>query len=218
MQGVQVTTVAGTPSSFSSVADDATLGQLELGLALDSVAAYAVGPYGAERVRNRRPSADSEWIGTELNRARQLGNLLVRGDGFRPEPVSSIESVLAALAAEGAVLEGPDLAGLCRTLEAMQLVSAELRRIAKEAPAVALLAVELPPRDLTRLLADALEADGTVKDAASAQLARARRQVRETRTRLVALLEGLLRSLSPQHAPPEASVTVRSGRYVIPVF
>ena len=84
-EGVQVTTVAGTPSSFSHVADDATLAQLELRPALECVAAYAVGPLGAERVLNRRPSADAEWIGAELNRTRQLANLLVRGDGFRPE-------------------------------------------------------------------------------------------------------------------------------------
>jgi DNA mismatch repair protein MutS2 len=41
--------------------------------------------------------------------------------------------------------------------------------------------------------------------------------VRETRSRLVALLESILRSLGP-HAPTDATVTVRGGRYVIPVL
>src|SRR2546422_6641339 len=55
-----------------------------------------------------------------------------------------------------------------------------------------------------------LEADGTVRDAASPELERARRRLRETRARLIAALEGILRSLGPQHAPVDATVTVRS--------
>ncbi|MBI4503093.1 MAG: Smr/MutS family protein [Gemmatimonadetes bacterium] len=217
-EGVQVTAFTGTPSAFREVADRPALAQLELAAALECVAAFAAGPHGAERVRARRPVADLQWIRSELDRVRQLSDLLGRGDGFRPEAVASVERVLSVLAADGAVLEGPELAELRRTLEAMHLVSAELRRIAKEAPAVAALAVELPPRELTRLLAGALEPDGAVRDGASPQLARARRKVRDTRARLVALLDGLLRSLGPQHAPPEGTVTVRGGRYVIPVF
>jgi DNA mismatch repair protein MutS2 len=215
---VQVTTLAGTPSSFRQVASDATLDQLEFKETLAQVASRAVGLHGAERVRQRRPIADVASARAELKRVQELARLLDGPDGFRPEPVGSIDTVRAALEHEGAVLEGAELAQLRRTLEAMQLVAAQLRRIAREAPAVASIAVDVPPRELVALLAGALEADGAVRDGASPQLARARRSIQGTRAKLVALLEGMLRSLGPQHTPAESTVTVRGGRYVIPVL
>ncbi len=212
-----MTKVTGTPFSFRGVATVQTLAQLELAPALDCVAEYAVGPAGAERVRSRRPVADIDWIRTELGRVRELAELLGRGDGFQPEPVTSVERVLAALSAEGGVLEGVDLAGFRVILEAMHRVASELRRIQKDAPLVAALDAPLPPRELIGLLEMSLEPDGAVKDGASPQVARARRSVRDLRARLVAQLESILRGLGP-HAPPEATVTIRGGRYVIPVL
>ncbi|MBI4420149.1 MAG: hypothetical protein HY560_04925, partial [Gemmatimonadetes bacterium] len=213
-----MTGFTGTPSSLEPVASAEALEQLEFPAALESVARLAVGPHGASRVRARWPLADLEGVRAELRRVRELGDLLRRGDAFRPEPVGDVEPVLEVLAIDGGVLEGADLAGLRRLLEAMHLVAGELRRIEREAPAMASLAAPVPPRDLIGALGDALEADGAVKDTASAELGRARRRVRATRARLIALLEGILRGLSPQHAPADATVTVRGGRYVIPVF
>ena len=211
-----MTTFTGTPSSFPAVSSADTLVQLELGRALECVAEFAVGPHGADRVRSRRPSSDAEWIRAELNRVRELGDLLGRGDGFRPEVVGSVEHVLGVLSAEGGVLEGPELAEFRRTLDAMHLVLAQLRRIARDAPAVAAIAVDVPPREVQRILTESIETDGSVRDAASPELGRARRRVRETRAKLVSLLESILRGLG-SHAPADATVTVRGGRYVIPV-
>src|SRR5262245_31180465 len=138
----------GTPSSFPPVAAAETLEQLELAEALECVAQFAVGPFGADRVKSRRPVADLAVIHTELERARQLSDLIGRGEGFRPEPVTSVDRVLHTLSADGGVLEGPDLAEFRRVLEAMHQVRGELLRIAKDAPDVAALAVDVPPREL----------------------------------------------------------------------
>ena len=54
-------------------------------------------------------------------------------------------------------------------------------------------------------------------DGASRDLARARKAVRDVRTKLVARLERLLQGLDPQDRAPDAAVTLRAGRYVIPV-
>src|SRR5436309_2243981 len=48
-------------------------------------------------------------------------------------------------------------------------------------------------------------------------VARARRAVREARHRLVERLEAILGALDPSEHAPDAAVTVRGGRYVIPV-
>ncbi len=74
-----------------------------------------------------------------------------------------------------------------------------------------------PRAQLEDALAVALEPDGLVKDAASRDLAQARRDVREVREELVKRLGGILAGLDARLVPPDASATVRGGRYVIPV-
>ena len=53
--------------------------------------------------------------------------------------------------------------------------------------------------------------------AASPRLAAARREVHEARQRLVRRLESLLRGLDASSVPQGAAVTMREGRYVVPV-
>jgi len=66
-------------------------------------------------------------------------------------------------------------------------------------------------------VAGAIAPDGEVLDGASRELARARKAVRDVRSKLVARLERLLQGLDPQDRAPDAAVTLRAGRYVIPV-
>src|SRR5213076_209220 len=56
-----------------------------------------------------------------------------------------------------------------------------------------------------------------VLDAASRNLARARQGVREARQRLVGRLDAMLGALDPTDRAPDAAVTLRGGRYVIPI-
>ena len=59
--------------------------------------------------------------------------------------------------------------------------------------------------------------DGTVKDDASPALRRVRRELRSAEGDLVRLLERAIERLDPHHRVSDMSVTVRDGRYVIPV-
>ncbi len=98
-----------------------------------------------------------------------------------------------------------------------RLVAAELARLAPDAPRVATLRAAPLPKDLETRLQESLDADGSVRDGASRGLARARQAVRETRQRLIAKLEALLGALDDRERAPDAAVTVRGGRYVVPV-
>lgn len=212
-----MTKLTGTPFSFSGVVSDSVLTQLEFAAALDVVAGFAVGPLGAESVRVRRPVSDAGLIRDELEQVDTLAGLLRKGDGFRPEPIADLDAVFGLLDTPGTAAEGPMLADVQRALAAMQLVGRDLARVSREAPALKPLLVELPPSELAKSIAAALEADGTVKENASPEITKARRKIRDARSRLVSFLEGLVRSLG-SHAPPDAVVTVRNGRYVIPVL
>jgi DNA mismatch repair protein MutS2 len=196
---------------------ESALAAIEFPAALDLVAQHAVSSLGAARVRSLRPKIDAWLVGHELERVGQYLARRDAGEDLRPEPFPDIATALARLRLEGSVLEGKELADIGVALSAARAVHGRVSRVARLAPLVAALGVEPPPRPLEDALGTALEPDGLVKDAASRDLAQARRDVREVREELVKRLAGILASLETRLVPPDAAATVRGGRYVIPV-
>ena len=195
----------------------AVLDTLEFPAALERVAAFAAGPLGAARVRARMPDADAPRVRDALAQVAELAALIITDDTLRAEPVPDLTESLALLRVPGSALEGTALGVFAVALAAAQVVGAALGRLERDAPRSAALRVPLPPRQLETRLREAIDPAGDVLDGASRELARARRAVREARAKLVARLERLLTDLDPQDRAPDAAVTVRAGRYVIPV-
>ena len=215
--GVPAHMQGGTPLPLPPEQSADALETIEFAAVLELVAAHAAGPLGAARVRARRPSEDVAWITGELARAGEVAALFRRGDALLAEPVPDVSRALGRLRIEGSVLDGPELARLQRVLVAARLVHADLRRVVETAPLAAALARPLPDKTLERRLEQSLDPEGTLLDTASPRLAAARREVHAARHRLIRKLESMLRGLDANVAPGDASVTVRGGRYVIPV-
>jgi DNA mismatch repair protein MutS2 len=217
LDGVPAHTQGGTPSPLPQEQCGEALETIEFAEVVELVAGLAVGPMGAARVRARRPTDESGWIAGELARAGEVAALFRRGDTLQAEPIPDVGQALARLRIPGSVLEAADLARLQRVLVDARLVHGDLRRVAETAPLAAALASPLPEAKLERRLEQSVDADGAVLDTASPRLAAARREVHAARQRLLRKLESLLRGLDSSAAPADASVTVRGGRYVIPV-
>jgi DNA mismatch repair protein MutS2 len=196
------------------------LDTLEFPAALARVAAHAAGPLGAARVMSRTPAFGSTGpaaIRAALAQVAELAALLLTDDGIRAEPVADITATLELLGVAGSALDGPALAAVTLALAAARVTAADLKRLAEPAPRTAALRVDPPPKELETRLGQAIAPDGTVLDGASKDLARARAHVREARQRLVKKLEALLGALDPTDRAADAAVTVRGGRYVIPI-
>ncbi len=215
--GVPEGPTAGTPSSLAGAAAVEALDTIELPAVLAIVAGHAAGPRGAERVRARRPTADLGWIHQELARVGEVAALIRKGDGLLAEPVPDVRKALSRLRVDGSVLESTELLGIGRVLGAGRAVHADLTRVAPQAPRSAGLLCELPDRRLDRRIEQSIGPDGEVLDAASPRLAAARREVHDARQRLIRRLESLLRGLDAASVPQGATVTMREGRYVVPV-
>ncbi len=215
--GVLATIEAGTPSPLPLGQTADALETIEFAQVLELVAAHAAGPLGAERVGSRWPTDDLDWIRTELGRAAEVATLIRQGDGLLAEPIPHVARALGRLRIEGSVLEGTELAALHRVLQAARQVRADLVRVAETAPRSAELARPLPDKAIERRLELSVDQDGALLDSASPRLASVRRDVQAARQRLLRKLESLLRGLEQGAAPTDASVTVRGGRYVIPV-
>jgi DNA mismatch repair protein MutS2 len=215
--GVPTESEAGTPSPLPGDRSADGLETIELGPVLELVAGYAAGALGGARVRARRPTLDLGWIALELARVGEVAGLLRRGDALLAEAVPDVSIALARLRIEGSVLDGPELIAIQRVLGAARRVHADLRRVEEVAPLAGALSRPPAAKAIERRLEQSLDADGSLLDSASPALAAARRGVQQARQRLLRRLDSLLRGLDSGVASADASVTVRGGRYVIPV-
>ena len=119
----------------------------------------------------------------------------------------------------GSALEAPACAELTVALAAMRVTAAELKRLGTthDARRTIALRVDPPPKDLETRLVQSISPDGQVLDSASKDLARARQRVRDARKHVMDKLGAILGSLDQTERAPDAAVTVRGGRYVIPI-
>jgi DNA mismatch repair protein MutS2 len=199
---------------MTAAAQADALATLELPAVLDVVAGYAAGPLGADQLRGRTPTIDLHWIRRELDLVRELLTALDRGETFDIPPVPPIKGALGRLKLEGSVLELGELAAVRDTLVAGRKIAAELARIAERSPTLASIRAEPVSNIIERQLERSIGDDGELLDSASPALAAARREVHSARERLIRKLDGVLRDLD---SGAGGSVTMRSGRYVIPV-
>jgi DNA mismatch repair protein MutS2 len=150
-----------------------------------------------------------------LAQVAELAALLITDESIRAEPVPDIGQSLELLGVDGSALDALPLAELTVALAAMRVVAADLKRL--NAPRTAALRVDPPPKELETKLAQSISPSGEVLDGASKDLARARQRVREARKHVMDKLSAILGSLDQVERAPDAAVTVRGGRYVIPI-
>ncbi len=192
----------------------AALASLEFAAVLEVVAGRAAGEVAAARLRALCPGTDPHAITTELDRVAEVLTLHRRGERLDVPPVPALRGALARLRVEGSVLELGELADVRHSLAAGRVIATELERIAEAAPRLAELRVPPIATTITRDLDRAIDDDGELLDGASPALAAARREVHASRERLIKRLETILRDLDAAGA---GAVTMRGGRYVIPV-
>ena len=197
------------------------LAVLEFQRTLDVVAGHASSAAGASHIRELRPSDDVAEIEREHARVAAMRSLVAADAPWSPEAVPDVARGLARLRVAGTALPGTELLAALvllrssrRTLEALRDPRRPAVATAVLAPILArLITAKAEEAALERVLAD----DGSVRDDASPALRRIRRELRGAEAELVRLLERIMAKLESHQQVPDMSVTVRNGRYVIPV-
>ena len=132
--------------------------------------------------------------------------------------IPDVRGILESCRVPGSVLEAADLVLLLPLLDSSAQLSAYGRDLGPVAPSITALTARVPRvADLADALRQALDHEGLVRDEASPRLRQVRRELRERRKRLVADLERLLSSADAERIFAERFVTLRHGRYVVPV-
>jgi DNA mismatch repair protein MutS2 len=182
------------------------------------LARFAATALGRERAMTLAPASSIDDARQRLADTGQARRARAEVGDPPWDGTTDIRPALAQAAVEGAVLDGPSLAALGRTLAAARALAAYGRAIARGAPRLADQLRHMPLAEaLAAALAHDLDAEGRLLDRASPRLGALRRQLQALRAEVEARLEALVGDPVLGAALQDRYVTVRNGRYVVPV-
>lgn len=186
--------------------------------ALAVVAEHASSALGADAVRTLAPSDSLAVVSDELRRVDQMSSFLFRAQDWNMPPLPDVRAALRRLGVDGSVLDAAELRDIAILLRGSAATRRAILQHADDYPLLALVAERLVKlEEDERRIRDAVDDAGEVRDNASNELARLRREIRGARSRIVERLESFIASLPPRFQVQDASVSLRDGRYVIPV-
>ncbi len=197
------------------------LAVLEYARVLSLVAERASTALGAERVRALLPMIDAATIDREHQRVAAIRALGEGDDAWRPQPVPDLRPALERLRVAGSAWSGGELVQAALLLRSSRVTREGLGGERATSMTVAILTPIaerlVSARSTESTLDRALDPEGELRDDASPELRRIRRELRGTRSDLVQLLERTMSRLDQHHRVSDMSITVRNGRFVIPV-
>ncbi len=190
---------------------------LEFERVLAHIARAAATEAGRREVMALRPGLDRERIRHGLAAVVEAGEFLAGHPHWSfpelPEPGESLNR----LGLSGSVLTAAELASVGALLAAGRAVLAVLAAAAADGALAALARRVVANPGLESALARSVDREGRVLDEASPELRRLRARLAGAHNRVVAHLESFLKGVDDRHRVAGASVTIREGRYVIPL-
>lgn len=208
---------AGTRDAPGSM-DPHTLHVLDFPRIRSLLAEGARAPQGADLCRALMPLASREAAAAALDELEALWALEPTlgmpptGGGHR------VESLLDAARVEGACLALEDLFAVRDTLAACHRLLEYLEDAAAEGSALGRYAGHMHPLyDLADRFERTFGPRGEILDSASPALHCLRARQRAVRERVLRVLEGVLRSTDLEPAVQDEFITLRGGRYVVPL-
>ena len=181
------------------------------------LASEAATEMGREQARTAEPLPLLSEVHTAIEMTAQARAAL-GAEGAPPlDGIPDVRAILERCRPQGSVLDGAELALLIAALDAGPRLTAYGRAVIAVAPDIASTAQRVPHlTDVRDALRRAVDDDGALTDRASARLGQVRREIRDGRRRVVAELERLMHS-DGERVFAERFVTLRHGRYVVPV-
>jgi DNA mismatch repair protein MutS2 len=197
---------------------DAVLSSLEFASVIGGIAASATSPPGRAAVLAMRPRlGDRAWAQGQLALVEDAAGFFQSGRdyGFG----GAIDTTpLVERAEKGAALSGSDLRRLADTERSLRAAVSALREDQRPSGPLRRLAQQRERTDELIVAIDrAVEEDGRVADGASSELSSIRRQQRALHEQVRERCRSITHSPELAKMLSEPIVTVRAGRYVVPV-
>jgi len=189
---------------------------LEFNFVLEALTRKTGTPYGRAEALVITPSTSPAVIAEQQAVTAEARRMLEAGIGLDFGNVQDIRPALGALAAEGAIIEPLELLQLGRHLEVARRIKSTISLRKEDYPLLDALASGFRAyKVLEDRITRSIEPDGRVADRASDTLYHLRRDQEALRVRIYDKLESIMNASSG--SIQESVVTIREGRYVIPV-
>ena len=201
--------------AVGTAADAGTLRALEFGAIVEQLAALTAFEPSRELAMDQRPMADAVHVGLLQDQTDEAARLIA---DQAQASIGGVRDVRAGLerAARGGRLTPAELLDIGVTLEATGRFADRLKTWRD--PHLAGIRDELDAApELAARIARSLDEAGELLDSASPELASIRKRLRTAQDRVRERLNAMLRSSQLAGVIGEAIVTVRAGRYVIPI-
>jgi DNA mismatch repair protein MutS2 len=169
-------------------------------------------------VSELQPKSDTLIVDRSLAEIREMRGFLAANEAPHSSGITDISSTLRKLEIPGSTLYAEEGSRMLATMKAMRTMREFFFRRASEAPVLWKSGIQLFEDRLLEMHFDQVFDDaGNVKDSASAELARIRREILATEDLLRARLSAILARLSEGELLREEIITQREGRFVVPV-
>ncbi len=171
-----------------------------------------------EALAQTRPDTDIVWIREELHRVEEIRSLIARGGSLGAGGCEDLRPLLKKTAVIGSVLSAESLLVVLYHLRTHAQLRHTLNKEQERLPLVKMLARDLRPLpDLEVRIDDVVSPEGFIRDRASPELARIRRELAAMQVEIRKRIGVILGRLEKAGALRGDSFTIRDGRYVLPV-
>jgi len=197
--------------------DTHTLKVLEWQKVLDRLAAHTSNRMGREAALALTPSAFPEVVERRLQETREAREILDHDAGMPLGGIRDVRETVERAAIE-LRLTPHELLDVAQTLSSAQRLRTFLLKRAEKCPLLAEIAGDTPvPPNIQSRIEESIADNGEIRDSATPELARIRSQQKIVHSRLMDKLNNLLASDRYRSYIQEPIITLREGRYCIPV-
>ncbi len=197
--------------------DIKVLQKLEYNKIIKHLAEFTCFAYGREMAEKLLPAADAAEAVSRQVETSEAKEILRYYPTFSLGGVRDIRVHLHHIAI-GGILDVPSLVDIADTCRAARLTKTFFSELKGSYPQVASLGKGLTViKTIETAIEKAIAPDGSIDDEASARLYSIRKKIKVSNERIKERLEGLIRNPNTQKYLQEPIVTMRDGRYVVPV-
>ena len=198
--------------------DSHTLDVLEYRKVLSLVDRYVTTEVGRKRLEALAPSDDFELVTQRHRMISEIRSLISWGHSIPLYPIKDLERPISRAAVEGTILDASMLLEIGRLARLSRLVKSFFGKHKADAPRLwSRVSAMVDVAEVERAIDQAIDEDTNVKDSASPTLRRIRREKAKLGSKITSLLDEILASAQVGPHLQDRIVTIRNGRYVIPI-
>ncbi len=191
---------------------------LEYNKFLELLSEYTPNEKTKELVKNLNIETNPERINKKTTLAKEFIQIVEKEGYFPLTEYPDISESLELLAIEDSILSAKEIKDIGSVLSITRTIKNFLSPYIKEKTVLKDLYKNLfSSRDTERIINDSIDNSFMIKDSASRDLARIRKNIKELERTIISILENIINRSSLSDIIQERIVTIRKDRFVIPV-